>query len=544
MRRPGGLSRRLSRLAGPSGSSEEHAVTSSSPEEQPRADTGRESEGVAEHEPREPSVRRSRRVGARDTDEGDIDDSFVAAIDPLDAGPEDPPALAGRSRSFGDRESDDEGHVFLDLDDLPDPEPRRFEAGIEPWPEVGAGAMRERPIVLDELRARISRVLERSPVDRAKPPPDVDFPELPFVAEDGALGVLHVRSRKLSAAHRVGTVHVGPAAEAKAEVLALLALDPSLAGCDPKRALYLDTETTGLSGGTGTVAFLLGLAYWDGGWITEQILVRQLGEEAPMLARVAERIASSEMLVTFNGKSFDMPLLRTRFVLAGLPLPVEPPHLDLVHVARRLHKARGVACKLTKLEEEVLGFVRHDDVPSGEVAGHYLHFLRTGDTRGLVGVVEHNAWDVEAMVAFVALYGEPLDETRLGAKDLVGIAETLRRSQRLDDALTFADRAVREGAGPDGLRARAMLKKARGEREAALVDFEELAAQVDCPKARLELAKLYEHVRKAPALALAVASRGTAERPDLADKRRARLEKKVVKGALPPKDDGPLFRSK
>jgi len=427
----------------------------------------------------------------------------------------------------------------LSLDDLPEP--------VRPDADDDAPAPSEPlagPRLLEDLRARISRVLGRAPLDRHKAPPDVDFPELPFVTEEGPLGPLHVRSRRLSAAHRVGTVHVGPASSASADVLALLALDASLAGCDPKGALYLDTETTGLSGGTGTVAFLVGLAYWDGAWITEQLLVRELGEEGPMLARVAERITNASMLVTFNGKSFDLPLLRTRFVLAGQAPPVEPPHLDLVHVARRLHKARGVACKLTKLEEEVLGFVRHDDVPSGEVAGHYLHFLRTGDTRGLVGVVEHNAWDVDAMIAFVSLYGEPLAETRLVAKDLVGVAETLRRSQRYDDALTFANRAVHEGAGAEGLRARAMLKKARGEKEAALVDFESLSAQVDCARTRLELAKLYEHVKKAPALALEVLERGTAERPEAAAKRHARLSRKVERAAAPKKDDGPLFRAK
>jgi len=406
------------------------------------------------------------------------------------------------------------------------------------------------PTTLADLRERMARVLEKAPAERAPSPPPVDLPELPFVAEETPLGVLHVRARRLSAAHRVGHVGVLPAKTARPDVLALLALDTSLAGCSPERALYLDTETTGLSGGTGTVAFLVGLAFFEpskepggsgGAWIVEQLLVRELGEEAPMLARVAERLAAAEMIVTFNGKSFDMPLLRTRFMLAGLPLPPEPPHLDLVHVARRIHKARNVPCKLTKLEEHILGFVRVDDVPSGEVAGHYLHFLRTGDTRGLVGVVDHNGWDVETMIAFVALYGEPLDETRLGAKELVGVARTLRREGRMTEAILFAERAVAEGAGPEGLRARAELKKARGDREAALLDFESLAAQVDCPKTRFELVKLYEHVRKSPERALEVLAQGTQERPDLADKRRARLEKKVAKGIAQRTDDGPLF---
>jgi hypothetical protein len=395
---------------------------------------------------------------------------------------------------------------------------------------------------LDELRARMARVLGKSEgtSGRAVPlrvPPEIDLPELPFVAEETPLGPVHVRARRLSAAHRFGHVGLAPARSARPEVLALLALDPSLADRDPAEALFLDTETTGLSGGTGTVAFLVGLAFWDEGWVVEQILVRELGEEGPMLLRVASRLAAAKMLVTFNGKSFDMPLLRTRFVLAGMPLPPEPPHLDLVHVARRLHQARGIPCKLTRLEEHVLGFVRVDDVPSGEVSGHYLHFLRTGDTRGLVAVVDHNAWDVEAMIALVALYGEPLDETRLEAPELVGLARTLGKSARPEEAMVFAERALARGGGAAALRARAELNKARGDREAALADFERLTEQVDCPKARLELAKLYEHVKKAPALALEVLEKGTSERDEPAAKRRKRLERKVARAT----DDGPLF---
>lgn len=472
-------------------------------------------------------------------------------VEDMEAEGANEPLEPGSRRRFGDPlEQEDLAETILD-GELP---PSRFVEAVEEHeaaPHTRRHAL-EAPVrtpSLADLRARMERMLAHAPVERgARPPPLVDLPELPFVTEETALGPLHVRARRLSAAHRVGHIGLQPARTARPEVLALLALDAGLAGCSPERALYLDTETTGLSGGTGTVAFLVGLAFWDEGWIVEQLLVRELGEEAPMLARVAERLAAAEMIVTFNGKSFDMPLLRTRFVLAGLPLPPEPPHLDLVHVARRLHKARGVPCKLTKLEEHVLGFERVDDVPSGEVAGHYLHFLRTGDTRGLVGVVDHNGWDVETMIAMVALYGEPLDETRLIAKDLVGIARTLRRSDRMSEALLFAERAVAEGAGPEGLRERAELKKARGDREAALLDFETLASQVDCAKTRLELVKLYEHVRRAPAQALEVLSRGTKEAPAMAEKRRARLELKVAKDRAKDAkvladrtDHGPLF---
>jgi hypothetical protein len=309
---------------------------------------------------------------------------------------------------------------------------------------------------------------------------------------------------------------VHAARAASAHVLALLALDPSLAERDPGRALYLDTETTGLSGGTGTIAFLVGLAFWDeGGLVVEQLLVRELGEEGPMLARVAQRIASASMLVTFNGKSFDMPLLRTRYVMARLPAPVEPPHLDLLHVARRLHKPRGVECKLTSIERDVLGFERVDDVPGSEVSARYVHFLRSGEARALLGVIEHNAWDVVAMAALVGLYGEPMDATgegvewgtQLDPRDLVGVARTMKRARAGDLAWHAIERAVAEGVGAESLRARAEIAKARGDRARALADFEALAMDVDDPRVRLELAKLYEHFARDHASALAVVDR-------------------------------------
>jgi hypothetical protein len=195
-------------------------------------------------------------------------------------------------------------------------------------------------------------VLEKHAKQAPEARPAVEPFELPFAKVETERGALWIRSQVLSAAHRTGRAPVLAARSSSSHVLALLALDPTLAVCDPARALYLDTETTGLHGGTGTIAFLVGLAFWDettGQLTIEQILVRDLGEEGPMLAHVAARIAAASMLVTFNGKSFDLPLLRTRFVMARLAAPREPAHLDLLHVARRLHKPRGVECKLVTI---------------------------------------------------------------------------------------------------------------------------------------------------------------------------------------------------
>ncbi|MEO8875791.1 MAG: ribonuclease H-like domain-containing protein [Polyangiaceae bacterium] len=399
---------------------------------------------------------------------------------------------------------------------------------------------------LDELRNRMRAILERTAITPRKLEP-VDTPELPFVTHDTPKGPLHLRAYRLAASHRMGRVSLLPARHASPELLALLALDPQIASCDPMRALYIDTETTGLAGGAGTVAFLIGLAFWDGepgsinrGLMVEQILVRALGEEAPMLEHVAQRIREASMLVSYNGKSFDLPLIRTRFVMARVQAPVEPPHFDLLHVARRLHrarlKARGDAstCKLTTLERLILGFERHDDVPSADVSAHYLHFLRTGETKALLGVVEHNAWDVLAMAALLGLYGEPLESSELGVSEIAAVARTMKRAGAVDRALETAELAMERALAlprPDleePLRARAEIAKARGDRARALADYTHLAESVDDPRARLELAKLYEHFVKDIPRALELALSGTGEKEAEQSKRAGRLTRKIA----------------
>ncbi len=379
---------------------------------------------------------------------------------------------------------------------------------------------------LDDLRTRMQAVLERSVEKRPARAVDESV-ELPFVAEETPSGVRHRRVLVFGGSARVGRAPVTIARDADARLLSLLALDPSLQGISMERALYIDTETTGLSGGAGTVAFLVGIARFGAeGLVVEQLLVRQLGEEAPMLELLRERMEEADVLVSFNGKAFDLPLLRTRFVLSRIEPPTPKPHLDLLHVARRLHKPRGIDCRLVSLEDRILGFVRHDDCPSGEVSGRYLHFLRTGDARSLLGVIEHNAWDVVTMAALVGLYGEPLSGTQLHPGDLVGVARTLTRARAHDDAIEAANLAVLAGVGPESLRARAEVQKARGDRDRALADLEALLAEAPCDRTRLDLAKLYEHYMKQPDRALDLVAAGTAEPEAAQAKRRARLERK------------------
>jgi uncharacterized protein len=380
---------------------------------------------------------------------------------------------------------------------------------------------------LDALRARIARILTKASPVVKRSAADPSAGDLPFCREVTALGPLYVRTRRLSAAHRVGRAAVQPTARTSAGMLALLSLDPSLAALDPRKALYLDTETTGLSGGAGTVPFLIGLAWFEEGsasLVVEQLLLREMGEEAPMLERLAKRVSEASMLVTYNGKSFDVPLLRTRYVLNRLPLFECAAHLDLVHVARRVHRHRLLHLNLANVESEVLGFERTADISGGEVCSRYTHFLRTGDDSALGAVIDHNEWDIVSMVALVGLYGEPLEG--LAPSDWVGLARTVRRAGSLELASQIAERAIDRGVGSEAVRARGEIAKARGDKAQALADFASVIDAVDDPSLRLELAKLYEHHAKAPLAALELVGRGTGESPEATARRRMRLEKK------------------
>jgi uncharacterized protein YprB with RNaseH-like and TPR domain len=184
--------------------------------------------------------------------------------------------------------------------------------------------------------------------------------------------------------------------------LAALARDASLIDLDLSRALFLDTETTGLAGGTGTVAFLVGLArFVDGALCVEQLIVPELGQERAVLARLAERIAAASCVITYNGKSFDWPLLRTRFVLCRMPVPALPCHIDLLHAARSVWKQRMSSVRLTDVEREILHFERQDDIPGAEIPARYFAFLRDGSAERLAPVLEHNQNDVIALAALL-----------------------------------------------------------------------------------------------------------------------------------------------
>jgi uncharacterized protein YprB with RNaseH-like and TPR domain len=178
---------------------------------------------------------------------------------------------------------------------------------------------------------------------------------------------------------------------------------------DPAQWLFLDTETTGLAGGSGTYAFLVGVAWWEsGGLQVEQFFMRDFAEEHSLLLALDERLAERRVLVTFNGKSFDWPLLETRFRMTRAIAPRIPAtHLDLLHPARQLWRPRLASVRLAELERHVLrvspgsrlDWSRDYDVDSSQIPEIYFNFVRGGTAEPLVPVIRHNQMDLRGLAA-------------------------------------------------------------------------------------------------------------------------------------------------
>jgi uncharacterized protein len=190
-------------------------------------------------------------------------------------------------------------------------------------------------------------------------------------------------------------------AHASPELRALRLLLPDAADeiSDPEQWLFLDTETTGLAGGSGTHAFLVGIAWWeDGGLEIEQFLMREYSEERALLCALRERIAERPILVTFNGKSFDWPLLETRYRMSRkVSAPTLRAHLDFLHPARSLWRLRLGSVRLSELERHVLGWDRGADLLSGQIPQIYFDYLRGGPPERLVPVLNHNQLDLRGL---------------------------------------------------------------------------------------------------------------------------------------------------
>ena len=215
---------------------------------------------------------------------------------------------------------------------------------------------------------------------------------------------------------------------------------------NPAKWLFLDTETTGLAGGTGTYAFLVGLAWWDaGGLQAEQLFMRDFTEEYSLLHELAARIAERPVLFTFNGKSFDWPLLETRYRMTrSMTPPALRAHLDFLHPARNLWRLRLGSVRLSQLERHVLGWDRGHDLLSELIPSIYLNFVRYGHADPLVPVFQHNQMDLRGLAGLsgriLSLLGE--ETVSQDGLELYGVSRICERRGEVKRARKLYEQSI------------------------------------------------------------------------------------------------------
>src|SRR5271163_4504668 len=220
-----------------------------------------------------------------------------------------------------------------------------------------------------------------------------------------------------------------PEGEVNAAALRLLAPGLEAEAGDPRQWLFLDTETTGLMGGTGTYPFLVGIAWWDaGGLEVEQFFMREHSEEHALLVTLAERMAERRVLVTFNGKSFDWPLLERRFRMTRkIAPPIPRAHLDFLHPARNLWRIRLGSVRLAELEKHVLGWNRGADLISAMIPQYYFDYLRGGSPEPLVQIFLHNQMDLRGLAGLASRLLSILAEPDAHGLELFGVSRICER---------------------------------------------------------------------------------------------------------------------
>jgi hypothetical protein len=291
------------------------------------------------------------------------------------------------------------------------------------------------------------------------------------------------------------------ALELTAETLRLMSDREIPDGLDPRRILYLDTETTGL-GGSGTVAFLVGMGWLtDQGFEVHQFLMRDYPEEPFLLKHVEAGLKKFDVLCTFNGTTFDVPLLESRFLMNRMDREclLALPHLDLLHMCRRLWKLRLGRCNLGHLEEVILGKPRVDDLPGSEVPRRYFTYLKTKQMSLLDDILKHNAQDIASLCVLLNhmadLYLHP-EKIRF-SEDVYSMGRALERINRTENARRCYRLARRGRMGDSAGTALAMSYRRGGEREqAAEVWREMIRNRRGGIVPYVELAKYEEHVRR------------------------------------------------
>src|SRR5579884_1151017 len=403
---------------------------------------------------------------------------------------------------------------------------------------------------LAALRRQIARI-DRKYAEPAPPPAPAPKPGR-FIEELLTGQVVrtahgeHFEAEKLWERHRRhGSVDIADLAELPEDLLSSLS-DGAIPRAHPTRWAFLDTETTGLAGGTGTYAFLIGVGSIEPeGFRLRQFFMRDYGEEASLLARLSEHLAQFDVLITYNGKAYDQPLLETRFRMSRARHPFERlEHLDLLFGARRLWKLRLESCRLMDLEYQILGVERQGDLPGEMIPYYYFDYLRTRQAFRLAPLFHHNTMDILSLAALTAVvlpaFAAPDGSALRHGEDLLGLARWLRQNGRLPEAVALYRRAIERGLSDPNLFSAlwemAILEKKSGHRDQAVAIWCDLACTKNALRgaALEELAKHYEHMERNYSLALEMTAAALAVAPAPAlERRQRRLERKVAEQSRP-----------
>jgi uncharacterized protein YprB with RNaseH-like and TPR domain len=377
-------------------------------------------------------------------------------------------------------------------------------------------------------------------------------------------GKTFVVERRLEPGARHGRAAVGELADGLARAASFA---PTLAGGSPARPpfLFLDLETTGLSGGAGTLAFLVGCGWFDeeGAFVTRQHLLLEFADERSMLSAVTGDLEGAGALVSFNGKSFDAPVLETRFLFHRLEWTGgRLPHIDVLHPSRRFWRNQATepsGCSLASLEGQLFDVRRAADVPGFEIPGLFFRFVRSGDSRALAGVLDHNRHDLLSLAALSVRLLSLLADGPAAARD-AGEALALgqayeragfevRANESFERALSMTDpsetrRLARPHLRVEALRALACAARRSRRHDAAVLRWRQLLDLPGCPahvvrEANEALAIHNEHRSRDLAAARSFALRSLEVDPrsswrDEVRHRLARIDRKIERTAAWP----------
>ena len=388
--------------------------------------------------------------------------------------------------------------------------PGRTEQIKKAWSEIDKDESLPLKSKLEQLLSLQGAPRPRKPVT-AKPTPAPHEP-------------LKILENRYSPDARYGNITISAGLGLSGDILTCLSKDEAFRGLDLSSALFLDLETTGLSGGTGVLPFLVGLGYYrDGHFHVLQYFLGEPAEEERMIAQLAEFFVEMKFqsIVTYNGKTFDLPLLETRFIINRQSLILrELPHLDFLFPARRLWRHRYESCRLYNLALDVINTGRTEDIPSAEIPWRYFQYLQTGEYDLVEPIIYHNAEDILSLLGLVISGGLILsddpDSCRSDARDLFGAGKILESFGDEEQSLRYFEKAL-DGKLSDDLtlsvkRRLSIRHKKKKKWEAAVGLWEEMVDNTSVTRDTLfsfrEMAMYYEHKKKDYEKARAVAEEG------------------------------------